>query len=50
MHVSELEEAVTTVFERSLRVRAGETVLVVADPDTQCGSVPARCPSPATSC
>ena len=31
--MSELEEAVTTVVERCLRVRAGETVLVVADPD-----------------
>ena len=32
--MSELEEAVTTVVERCLRVRAGETVLVVADPDS----------------
>jgi len=30
--VSELEQAVTTVVERCLRVREGETVLVVADP------------------
>ncbi|MBW3608892.1 MAG: aminopeptidase [Actinobacteria bacterium] len=30
--MSELEEAVATVIERCLRVRAGETVLVVADP------------------
>ena len=32
--MSELEEAVTIVVERCLRVRAGETVLVVADPDS----------------
>jgi len=32
--VSELEQAVTTVVERCLRVRDGETVLVVADPDS----------------
>jgi leucyl aminopeptidase (aminopeptidase T) len=32
--VSELEQAVSTVIERCLRVRAGETVLVVADPDS----------------
>ena len=32
--VSELEQAVSTVVERCLRVRAGETVLVVADPDS----------------
>ncbi|HWI09271.1 MAG TPA: hypothetical protein VNT54_17355 [Solirubrobacteraceae bacterium] len=30
--MSELEQAVATVIERCLRVRAGETVLVVADP------------------
>ncbi len=30
--MSELEQAVTTVVERCLRVREGETVLVVADP------------------
>ena len=32
--MSELEQAVTTVVERCLRVRDGETVLVVADPDS----------------
>ncbi|HEX4364124.1 MAG TPA: hypothetical protein VHZ75_06190 [Solirubrobacteraceae bacterium] len=32
--MSELEQAVSTVIERCLRVRAGETVLVVADPDS----------------
>jgi leucyl aminopeptidase (aminopeptidase T) len=32
--VSELEQAVATVVERCLRVQAGETVLVVADPDS----------------
>jgi leucyl aminopeptidase (aminopeptidase T) len=32
--VSELEQAVVTVVERCLRVQAGETVLVVADPDS----------------
>jgi leucyl aminopeptidase (aminopeptidase T) len=32
--VGELEQAVATVVERCLRVRAGETVLVVADPDS----------------
>lgn len=32
--MSELQHAVTTVVERCLRVRAGETVLVVADPDS----------------
>ena len=32
--MSELEQAVVTVVERCLRVRAGETVLVVADPDS----------------
>jgi leucyl aminopeptidase (aminopeptidase T) len=36
--MSELEQAVTTVVQRCLRVRAGETVLVVADPEsTQIG-------------
>ncbi|HEV2060674.1 MAG TPA: hypothetical protein VGR11_15075, partial [Solirubrobacteraceae bacterium] len=30
--MNELEEAVATVVQRCLRVRAGETVLVVADP------------------
>jgi leucyl aminopeptidase (aminopeptidase T) len=32
--VSELRTAVATVVERCLRVRSGETVLVVADPDS----------------
>jgi len=32
--VSDLEQAVSTVVERCLRVRAGETVLVVADPES----------------
>jgi len=32
--VSALEQAVVTVVERCLRVQAGETVLVVADPDS----------------
>jgi leucyl aminopeptidase (aminopeptidase T) len=32
--VSELEQAVATVVERCLRVRTGETVLVVADPQS----------------
>lgn len=32
--MSELEQAVTTVVQRCLRVREGETVLVVADPDS----------------
>ena len=32
--MSDLEQAVTTVVERCLRVRDGETVLVVADPDS----------------
>jgi leucyl aminopeptidase (aminopeptidase T) len=32
--VSELEQAVGTVVQRCLRVQAGETVLVVADPDS----------------
>ena len=32
--MSALEQAVTTVVERCLRVRAGETVLVLADPDS----------------
>jgi leucyl aminopeptidase (aminopeptidase T) len=32
--VNELEQAVVTVVERCLRVRTGETVLVVADPDS----------------
>ena len=32
--MSELEQAVDTVVARCLRVRAGETVLVVADPDS----------------
>jgi leucyl aminopeptidase (aminopeptidase T) len=31
--MSPLEQAVTTVIERCLRVSAGETVLVIADPD-----------------
>ena len=36
--MSELEQAVATVIERCLRVQAGETVLIVADPDsTQIG-------------
>jgi leucyl aminopeptidase (aminopeptidase T) len=33
--VSELEQAVSTVVERCLRVQAGETVLVVADPGSR---------------
>jgi aminopeptidase len=33
--VSELEQAVSTVVEQCLRVQAGETVLVVADPDSE---------------
>jgi leucyl aminopeptidase (aminopeptidase T) len=33
--VSELEQAVGTVVQRCLRVQAGETVLVVADPDSR---------------
>lgn len=32
--MSELEQAVSTVVERCVRVQAGETVLVVADPDS----------------
>ena len=32
--MSDLEQAVVTVVERCLRVQAGETVLVVADPDS----------------
>ena len=32
--MSELRQAVATVIERCLRVRAAETVLVVADPDS----------------
>ncbi|HVF79048.1 MAG TPA: hypothetical protein VNA28_12190 [Solirubrobacteraceae bacterium] len=32
--MSELDQAVATVVERCLRVRQGETVLVVADPDS----------------
>ncbi|HEV2785177.1 MAG TPA: hypothetical protein VGV67_02210 [Solirubrobacteraceae bacterium] len=32
--MSELEQAVATVVERCLRVQAGETVLIVADPDS----------------
>lgn len=32
--MSELEQAVATVVERCLRVRCGETVLVVSDPDS----------------
>jgi leucyl aminopeptidase (aminopeptidase T) len=32
--MSELEQAVATVVQRCLRVQAGETVLVVADPDS----------------
>ena len=37
--MDELEQAVTTVVQRCLRVQAGETVLVVADPDsTQIGA------------
>ena len=33
--MSELEQAVTTVVQRCLRVQSGETVLVVADPDSR---------------